>query len=124
MSFSTGSILIGALLLGVQLLAAVPWLAIAFLTREERLELRRRPLAPWVLQRVGVCALACLVRPAGFLMLVQDRGVLEVSGRVYAAVLQAQLTVDFFIGGFALLLAVWPKGGAVAFAAFREGVRQ
>ncbi len=43
---------------------------------------------------------------------------------MYGAVLQLQLTVDFFIVSFAVLLRVWPKGGAVAQAAFRESVRQ
>ena len=43
---------------------------------------------------------------------------------VYGSLLQLQLIVDFFIVGFPLLMKVWPKGGAVAFAAFREGVRQ
>ena len=48
----------------------------------------------------------------------------ETAGIAYGAVLQLQLTVDFFIVAFALLLAIWPKGGAVAQAAFRESVRQ
>ena len=38
--------------------------------------------------------------------------------------LQVQLTIDFFIFFFLVLLTVWPKGGAVAQAAFRESVRQ
>ena len=38
--------------------------------------------------------------------------------------LQLQLIVDFFILGFPLLMWARPKGGAVAFAAFREGFRQ
>ena len=124
MSLPVTSILVGAVLLGVQLLAAVPWMAVVFLAREERLALRRRPFAPWVLNRIGLSALACVTLPIAFLSFVQDRAALEASGRVYGGVLQAQLTVDVFIGGFALLLALWPKGGAVAFAAFREGVRQ
>src|SRR5262249_21252255 len=33
-------------------------------------------------------------------------------------------TVDLFILVFAVLLVLWPKGGAVALSAFREGVRQ
>src|SRR5262249_40511638 len=36
----------------------------------------------------------------------------------------AQLLIDLFIGLFGLLLRAWPKGAAVALAAFREGVRQ
>jgi hypothetical protein len=39
-------------------------------------------------------------------------------------ILQLQLLADAFILTFALLLNLWPKGGAIALAAFREGVRQ
>jgi ABC-type transport system involved in multi-copper enzyme maturation permease subunit len=53
-----------------------------------------------------------------------DPSSVQVWGGFYAAVLQAQLTVDLFVLVFAVLLVIWPKGGAVALAAFREGVRQ
>jgi ABC-type transport system involved in multi-copper enzyme maturation permease subunit len=45
-------------------------------------------------------------------------------GRAYGALLTLQLMLDFFVVVFALLLLVWPRGGAVALAAFAEGVRQ
>lgn len=48
----------------------------------------------------------------------------ETFGKIYGAVLQIQLTVDFLILLVALMLKLWPKGGAVAQAAFREAVRQ
>jgi hypothetical protein len=54
----------------------------------------------------------------------QDKETLESLGRIYASVLHLQLIADFFVFAFAVLLAVWPKGGAVALAAFREGIRQ
>ena len=38
--------------------------------------------------------------------------------------LHLQLAADSFVFVFMLLLAIWPKGGAVALAAFREGIRQ
>jgi ABC-type transport system involved in multi-copper enzyme maturation permease subunit len=122
--FSTTTILVGAVLVLIQLLAALPWLALAFVSRRDLAALARKPFAPWVLSRVGVALACAVVLPMVFLTFVQDQGSLEVSGRVYAGVLQLQLTVDAFIFGFLLLLAVWPKGGAVALAAFREGVRQ
>jgi hypothetical protein len=124
MNFSAGPILLGVVLVLVQLLAAAPWLALAFLTREDLLAIRRRPFSPWVMQAVGIALALAVVVPPLFLFLVQDREALEVAGRVYGAALQVQLTVDAFILGFGLLLSVWPKGGAVALAAFREGVRQ
>jgi hypothetical protein len=45
-------------------------------------------------------------------------------GRLYAAVLQLQLSADFFVLFFLGLLKVWPQGAAVGLAAFREGIRQ
>jgi len=50
--------------------------------------------------------------------------VVEFLGRVYGSVLHLQLLADLFVGVFALLLKFWPKGAAVALAAFREGIRQ
>jgi len=45
-------------------------------------------------------------------------------GRGYMAALHLLLAADFFIAVFVVVLRVWPKGGAVALAAFREAVRQ
>ena len=56
---------------------------------------------------------------------VQGKDMLEVCGHIFGAgVLQLSLLADVFILLFTLLLWVWPKGGAVAQAAFREGIRQ
>jgi hypothetical protein len=50
---------------------------------------------------------------------------LEWNGRyVYGATLHLQLLIDLFILMPNLLILVWPKGGAVALAAYREGLRQ
>jgi hypothetical protein len=66
-----------------------------------------------------------ILAPAAFSTgLSQNREGLEWLGRLYGAVLQLQLLADLLVGIFGLLLLVWPKGGAVALAAFREGVRQ
>src|SRR5205807_6683414 len=53
-----------------------------------------------------------------------DPGVLTLWGRAYGSLLHLQLAADFFVFVFLALLTVWPKGGAVALAAFREGIRQ
>jgi hypothetical protein len=124
MNLTPGTILVGSLLLLAQLLLALPWLALTFLTREDWRELRRKPFAPWVVQRLAVALVVCVGAPIAFLAFIQDRPSLEITGRAYAALAQAQITVDLFIGAFALVLWAWPKGGAVALAAFREGVRQ
>jgi hypothetical protein len=132
MNLSLSAILVGFGLMVAQLLAALPWLCVAFLTRADLRSIRPapglwrwwRPYAPWVMQRLGIALAVCLLLPVLVQTMVQDRAGLEIVGRVYAALLQIQLTLDVFILGFAGLLAAWPKGGAVALAAFREGVRQ
>ena len=43
---------------------------------------------------------------------------------VYGAILHLQLLIDLFLVMPAVLILVWPKGGAVALAAYREGWRQ
>jgi hypothetical protein len=124
MTFSLGIILVGALLLLIQVLAALPWLGLLFLSRAQLAELRRRPFAQPVLVRAAVVLGVCLLGPAVFGVFVQERSALEVCGYLYGAALQLQLLADLFILAFVVLLAVWPKGGAVALATFREGVRQ
>lgn len=49
---------------------------------------------------------------------------LEMAGRFYGAFLSIQLAVDLFLVAIYGMLKLWPKGGAVALAAFREGIRQ
>jgi hypothetical protein len=123
MTFSVTTFLVGSLLTLIQLVAAVPWLALAFLSRGEIVQRLREPFSAPVLRGLGVIlGLALVGGTYGFF--VQDPAALQFSGHVYGAALQLQLTVDFFILIFLVLLALWPKGGAVALAAFREGVRQ
>ncbi|HMC67449.1 MAG TPA: ABC transporter permease [Gemmataceae bacterium] len=115
----------GILLAFVQVVAALPWLLLvnrATVTSS----LRRRSVVEILLTIVGVLAgLAVLGGAfASLLWLVQDKERLEFWGRVYGSVLQAQLTVDFFVVVLAIVLRLWPKGGAVALAAFREALRQ
>jgi ABC-type transport system involved in multi-copper enzyme maturation permease subunit len=118
------TILAGAGLVLVQLLAALPWVAVVFLGPDEiplffRSLRKPKNLAIWV---GGALALSVII--GGIWMTGLERSVLEITGWLYGAVLQLQLTIDAFILLFVVLLKVWPKGGAVALAAFREGVRQ
>lgn len=124
MNLSLNSLLIGAGLVLLQFLLAVPWTMAAFLTRDDWEKLKVKGLASWVGQRVAMAIGVSIALPVLLLTFVQDRASLEVAGRVYAALLQLQITLDLFILGFAILLWLWPKGAAVALAAFREGVRQ
>lgn len=182
---NVSTILTGALLLGIHLLAALPWVAVAFFGQPPSgrfgrdyhpgegtaswgilgglaamagatvwffagLALNRVFVYPAVLFVLGLvavvqgfgqrrygfgswlyllpliagCFAGCFLLPPLFLYFVQERDTLEFAGKCYAAVLQLQLTADFFVLVFLLLLKIWPKGGAVALAAFREGIRQ
>jgi ABC-type transport system involved in multi-copper enzyme maturation permease subunit len=108
-----------AVLVLIQAVAALPWLFV----------LLRSPVKRWS-QAAGV-TVAVLVglRLIGFVLGRASvnwatEGVVEFLGRIYGSVLHLQLLADVFVVTFALLLWVWPKGAAVALAAFREGVRQ
>jgi hypothetical protein len=104
----------------IQFLAALPWLAVLD-PATFRASLRKPShwgMALGSVVGIGV-VLSVLVR---FFFSDPDQAL--VWGRVFGAVLNAQLGLDFFVLVFGLLLALWPHGAAVALAAFREGIRQ
>jgi ABC-type transport system involved in multi-copper enzyme maturation permease subunit len=112
-------LLLCPLLALLQVLAALPWLA-ALDPALAKAKLRRPASWGWLfLGTAGAGVLAAL-----YLDTISDRLVMGRWGRLYAGVLQLQLTADFFVVVFFVLLYAWPRGGAVALAAFREGVRQ
>jgi ABC-type transport system involved in multi-copper enzyme maturation permease subunit len=117
-----------ALLAFVQLLAALPWLTVLFFTPTEVLTLyhwtRKTPPALRLRLYAVLLIPAMLVVAAVLLPFLAGGAGRVPAGYVYGAVLQLQLTADFFIIFIWLMLLVWPKGGAVAQAAFREGIRQ
>jgi hypothetical protein len=117
---SQPSILLAAIIfVVVQFLAALPWLKV--LSPKGFSDTFKNPtmLAAWVLGLLGVSAIV-----ASFIGYKGDSASLALYGRAYAFVLHVQLILDFFILAPALLILVWPKGGAVALATFREGWRQ
>jgi ABC-type transport system involved in multi-copper enzyme maturation permease subunit len=122
--FSTTTYLVDALLLLIQVLAALPWLAVLFLGPGQLRALVRRPREQGILVPLLVALVCIVVLPAGFQVAVRNRTALETLGYVYAVILQLQLIADLFVVLFAFLLLVWPKGGAIALASFREGIRQ
>jgi|SRR5579884_1162289 len=126
MTFSTTSYLVLLLLLVIQLLAAVPWVWMLFFRRKDSLRFLQQggPEARRVWLQIAAAVVGVLVAPAILMVSVGASGTLEAIGYFYGAVLQIQLLIDAFIVVFALLLRFWPKGGAIALAAFREGVRQ
>jgi ABC-type transport system involved in multi-copper enzyme maturation permease subunit len=106
----------------IQLFLAVPWLVA--LTRDPA-----KPGTQWSSlarawpKALGGLVLAAVV-PALALAYLKDRDVLITLGRIYGAVLNLQFLFDVFVIVFAVLLLLWPRGAAVALAAFREGIRQ
>jgi hypothetical protein len=108
-----------ALLTCIQFVAALPWLWAV--DRNAFRQTLRRPAA---LGNVLAVLAGITLLLAAVIHSQRGANLLELLGRVYAAILHLQLIVDFFIVVFGLMLTVWPKGAAVALAAFREGVRQ
>jgi ABC-type transport system involved in multi-copper enzyme maturation permease subunit len=105
----------GVVFVLIQLQAALPWLAVV-------LGADRRSIRSFLPQAAGILVGGgLLVGIALFFM--QDKDVLGTVGRWYGIVLQLQIILDFFVLAFWLLLLTWPRGGAVALAAFREWLR-
>ncbi len=133
MTFSTTTFLIDLLLLVIQVLAALPWVLLTFSNREKMASTLRNLGS--VMNRGSVYGRLLLMYLVGgvvgllvvtlvFVLTLTGSSSLEGSGYFYGAILQIQLLIDGFILVFAVLLWVWPKGGAIALSAFREGIRQ
>jgi ABC-type transport system involved in multi-copper enzyme maturation permease subunit len=129
--------LVAFVLLVVYTVAAIPWVRLAFDQRGQitgaALDYMRSlstgaakgaaGLGGSLLIVLGVIVLMPFIIVFA-LFFIGDPATIEAIGMLYGATLQLQLMVAFFIVGFPLLMKVWPKGGAVAYAAFRESIRQ
>lgn len=113
-------LLAGVVLAVVQFLAALPWLYAI-----DPKGFRNATKDPTSL---GYAALGLLGAGIGIATLLAYKGdsvSLVWNGRyIYGAILHLQLIIDLFLLLPQLLILVWPKGGAVALAAFRESCRQ
>jgi len=117
---------IGFVLIVFQAVAALPWLALLATDQAGQSwfqDSRGKVIPGRFLAALGIVIGLGIVPPALF-SVVQDRDNLERFGRIYGSILELQLIADVIIGLFSVLLLVWPKGAAVALAAFREGLRQ
>lgn len=104
-----------ALILG---LTAIPWL----LAIDYRNWRHLRSAKAW---GIGVgAAVGVGIAIAVFLEQNNEPRTLIRVGRFLTSLVQLELSADFFVLIFAGLLKFWPKGGAVALAAYREGLRQ
>jgi hypothetical protein len=113
-------VLLGGLILAVvQVLAAIPWLRAI---DPDGFDSRLRSVSGVSYAVLWVCGLGLAL--AAFIGYKGDSAFLVLYGRMYGAVLHLQLLLDLFLVAPALLTKIWPKGGAVALAAYREGWRQ
>jgi hypothetical protein len=110
---------VGIALCFVQLLLALPWLTA--LDQKGMKAFFRRPVN--LLLVAGGTVVAGLVL-ALFISVLQEPNRVLGWGRIFGGLIQLQLLLDFFVLFFPVMMWVWPKGASVAFAAFREGVRQ
>lgn len=114
------NILLGGLILAaVQLIAALPWLrAIDSRTFDKNLK-NTQTLLMALAALVGIgLVVAAIIGYKG------DSTNLRLYGRMYGLLLHLQILIDLFILVPLGLASIWPKGGAVALAAYREGWRQ
>lgn len=109
----------GAILAFIQLLAALPWLYA--IDSEGFRSALKKPAA--MLGALGIAAAGAAFF-AWFMSYKNDPTALETYGRIYGAFLQLQLAVDIPLILIGILVTIWPRGGTVAMAAFREGYRQ
>jgi ABC-type transport system involved in multi-copper enzyme maturation permease subunit len=117
---------LGLGLLLIQVLAAVPWLTT--LAQGDPRDLFRagglRRAAVILLATLGIGLVLVAGGVAVLTALPQSHDTLWAAGVVYGSLLHLQLALDVVVIAFAVVLAAWPKGGAVALAAFRESARQ
>lgn len=113
-------LLAGVILAGIQFIAALPWLYTV-----DPASFRRfgSSIVPW-----GYVAAGLLAAGVGFAIFLGYKSSSANLGQYghygYGAILHLQLIVDLFLIMPEVVAFIWPKGGAVAYAAFREGWRQ
>jgi hypothetical protein len=113
-------VLAGVVLTAAQFIAALPWLW-AIDPKGFRDALKN----PLTIVYVGGGLLAVGAGVGWYLGYKGEAANLLWYGRyVYGAILHLQLIIDLFLLLPHALVLVWPKGGAVAYAAFRESCRQ
>src|SRR4029453_9321341 len=113
-------LLAGVVLALFQFLAALPWLYAI-----DPKGFRDTASSGSSMAYVGGGLLAVGIALATFMAYKHDAQYLVWYGRyVYGAILHLQLLIDLFLLLPHVLVLLWPKGGAVAFAAYREACRQ
>ena len=113
-------LLAGVVLALFQFLAALPWLYAI-----DPKGFRSTASSGASMAYVGVGLLAAGIAVATFMSYNNDSQKLVWYGRyIYGSILHLQLLIGLFLLLPHVIVMIWPKGGAVAFAAYREGCRQ
>jgi hypothetical protein len=113
-------LLAGILLAIIQFVAALPWLYAI-----DPRGFKQTAGSPLGMAYVGLGLLVAGIGAAAYLGYKSDPQNLAWFGRyVYGAILHLQLLIDLFLLMPQIAVRVWPKGGAVAQAAYREACRQ
>jgi ABC-type transport system involved in multi-copper enzyme maturation permease subunit len=76
---------------------------------------------------LGVALVGVVIAGVGlalFFSANSDPAALAMWGKLYGSLLHLLLAADLFVLTFGVFLLIWPKAGAVAYAAFRESIRQ
>jgi hypothetical protein len=113
----------------VQFIAAVPWL-LAWTWQPKHPDKSPKKTPSARLTPLTALGGALGIALGGGLFLgwfldgVQTSATLDGYGKVFGSTLQLQLHIDLLVIIFAVMTWLWPKGAAVARAAFREGYRQ
>jgi hypothetical protein len=118
---------VGVVLALLQVGALLPWVLFVGWDRFVNLARQRKNASALAIPAIlGVLGFVLVLGAVLALLipLVQEKSSLERWGRLYGAILQLQIIIDIFVFTFLAVLKLWPKGGAVAVAAFREAVRQ
>jgi ABC-type transport system involved in multi-copper enzyme maturation permease subunit len=112
--FGTGTVLVL-----IQFLAALPWL---YVLDSEGFKAAARRVEVIAGFAIGIPAIGAVI---GWLLgIYSDPGRLGDYGWWYGLVLHVQLAIDSVIAVLGFFILVWPRGGTIAQATFREGYRQ
>ncbi len=120
MSHLSLNLILASLILAIpQVLAALPWIN----------AVDGRPFRRWitdakVLGYIGGAIIAITAGLDWYISRVGDVPKLQEAGHFWGSLFHAQVIADFVILAPMILLWIWPKGGAVAVAAYRESLRQ
>ena len=113
-------LLAGVVLATVQFIAALPWLYAI-----DPKEFKAAAANPVSLGYAILALLGAGVGAAAYIAYIGESTALSRQGRyLYGGVLHLQLIIDVFLLLPQAVMLAWPKGGVVAFAAFRESCRQ